>query len=173
VNGVLSKTHNKNQNLRLRLGRGMKKLFKYLGFGILSIIVFFIGIIIITSIGGIDKEETFPPFIQEAIPKLTTWEIEKYQLLMSKDGMESTTPIQWQLYLDNFKKLGTFQKMGTPELQSSRVVSTTSSGTTTYAVYLVPLTFDTGDAYVELGLQHNNEKTEIYNVRFLSNLLLE
>ena len=151
----------------------MKKFFKYLGFGILSVVVFFIGIIVITSLGGIDKEETFIPFIEETIPKLTTWEIEPYQLLMSKESMESSTSDQWHLYLNKLKKLGTFQKLGVPELQNSKVVSATSTGTTTYAIYLVPLTFDTGEAHVELGLQHNDGKTEIYNIRFLSDLLLE
>ncbi|WP_211224925.1 hypothetical protein [Neptunomonas japonica] len=151
----------------------MKKFFKYLGFGVLSVVVFFVAIIVITSVGGIDKEETFPPYIEEAIPKLTTWEIEQYKLLMSKEGMEAATPEQWQLYLNMFKKLGTLQKVGTPELQNSRVASMTSSGTTTYATYLVPLTFDTGEAHVQLGLQHNSETIEINNVRFLSDLLLK
>ncbi len=151
----------------------MKKFFKYLGFGLLSVVVFFVAIIAITSIGGIDKEETFPPYIQETVPKLTTWDIEQYKLLMSQKGMESATPEQWQLYLDMFKKLGQLQSIGVAELQNSRVASTVATGNTTYAVYLVPLSFDTGEAHVQLGLQHNDGKVEINSVRFLSDLLLK
>lgn len=151
----------------------MKKIFKYLGFGILSIVLFFVAVIVITGIGSVDEEKTFPPFIEEAIPKLTTWEIEQYRLLMSKEGMEAVTPEQWRLYLNKFQKLGQLQSIGTPELRNSKVASTVSSGTTTYAVYLVPLTFDTGEAHVQLGLQHNDEKVKINSVRFLSDLLLK
>jgi len=151
----------------------MKRFFKYLGFGLLSVVVFFIGIAIITSIGSVDKNETFPPYIAEAIPKLTTWNIEHYRLLMSKQGMESATPEQWQLYLDMFKKLGQLQSVGEPELKNWRAASTVSTGNTTYATYLVPLTFDTGEAHVELTLQHNSEKVEINGIRFLSDLLLK
>lgn len=151
----------------------MKKFFKYLGLGLLSVIAFFIAIAVIISLGSIDKEETFPPYIAEAVPKLTKWDFEQYQLLMSKQGMESATPEQWQLYLNMFKKLGELQSVGEPELQNWRAASTVSSGNTTYANYLVPLTFDTGEAHVQLGLQHNDGKVEINSVRFLSDLLLK
>ncbi len=153
----------------------MKKFFKYLGFGLLSVVVFFITVIVITSIGSINKEETFPPYIAKAIPRLTTWDIEQYRSLMSEKGMAAVTSEQWQLYLEMFKKLGKLQSVGVPELQNSRVTSTvgTSTGNTTYAVYLVPLSFDTGEAHVQLGLQHNDGEIEINSVRFLSDLLLK
>lgn len=151
----------------------MKKFFKYLGFGVLSVVIFFVAIIAITSIGGINKEETFTPYIEEAIPKLTTWDIEQYKLLMSEQGMNAATPEQWVLYLNRFQKLGKLQSVGVPELENSKVTSTVSTGTTTYAEYLIPLTFDTGKAHVRLVLLHNDEKVEINSVRFLSDLLLK
>lgn len=151
----------------------MKKFLKYLGFGILSVVAFFIGIAVIASIGSVDNEETFPPYIAESVPKLATWDIEQYKLLMSKQGMESVTPEQWQLYLDMFRKLGQLQSVGKPELQNWRTTLTLGSGNTSYAVYLVPLTFDTGEAHVQLGLQHKDGKVEINSVRFLSDVLLK
>ncbi|MCC5856146.1 MAG: hypothetical protein JJU10_10800 [Idiomarina sp.] len=92
---------------------------------------------------------------------------------MSKQGMESVTPEQWQLYLDMFRKLGQLQSVGKPELQNWRTTLTLGSGNTSYAVYLVPLTFDTGEAHVQLGLQHKDGKVEINSVRFLSDVLLK
>jgi len=151
----------------------MKKFFKYLGFGVLSVVVFFVAIIVITSIGGVDKKETFPPYIEEAVPKLATWDIDQYEILMSKKGFGSATPRDWQIYLDMFEKLGVLQKVGVPNLQNSRVESKVSSGSTTYATYLVPLIFDTGEAQVQLGLQYSSEKIEINSVRFLSDRLFE
>ena len=151
----------------------MKKFFKYLGYGMLSVVAFFIAIFVITSISGIDKEETFLPYIEEAVPKLTTWDIDQYELLMSKKGFESGTPIEWQFYLDTFQKLGILQKVGVPNFQNSRIELKLSSGSTTYAIYLVPLVFDTGKAHVRLVLQHSSGKTEINSVRFFSDLFLE
>lgn len=109
----------------------MRNFFKYLAFGALSVAVFFVAIIVITSIGGVDKEEAFPPYIEETIPKLTTWDIDQYELLMSKKGFESATSGEWQIYLDMLEKLGILQKTGVPKLQNSRIESKISSGSTT------------------------------------------
>lgn len=151
----------------------MKKLLKYLGFGLLSVIIFFVAIFAITSVGGIDKEEVFVPFIESSVPKLSTWDIDTYKALMSEKGMEAATEKQWNLYLTKFSRLGTLKSVGIPELQNSQVMSTVATGTTTHAIYLVPLEFDTGSAHVQLMLQHNNDKVEINGVKYLSDLLLQ
>ena len=151
----------------------MNKFFKYLGFGLVSVVIYYVAIASITRIGSVDADETFPPYISAAIPKLTTWDIEQYKLLMSERGMNAVTPARWQLYLDTFKKLGQLQSVGEPILQNWYAALTINAGITTYAVYIVPLSFDTGPAHVELGLQHNNDKIEINNVKFLSDLLFK
>lgn len=151
----------------------MTKFFKYLGFGVLSIVVFFVAIFVIASIGGVDTEDTFPPYIEEAVPKLTTWNVEQYNLLMSQQAKESATPEQWQLYMDMYTKLGELESIGLPELQNSEVEFNLDTGRTTYAVYLVPLSFDTGEAHVQLGLLHNDGRIEINSVRFHSDLLFK
>ena len=151
----------------------MKNFFKYLGFGVLSIVLFLIAIAVITSLGSIDEEEIFPPYIAASVPKLATWDIEQYKLLMSDEAQEGATPEQWRLLMEKFKTLGALQQVGTPELQDSSVVTRISSGTTTYAMYQVPLVFDTGEAHVLLGLQYDSEEIQIYSIRFLSDLLLK
>ena len=151
----------------------MKKLFKILGFGLLSIVIFFVAIAAISMIGSVDKEEVLIPYIESAIPRLTTWDISEYKTLMSEDGFNGITPEQWDLYLKLFTKLGTLESVGTPELQNWRTMSGIPNGKTTYADYLIPLAFDTGPAHVELGLKHNKNKTEINSVRFLSDLLIQ
>jgi len=151
----------------------MKKIFKYFAIGILSLILFFVAIIVTTSISGIDKEETFFPYIEAAVPKLATWDIDQYELLLSESGFESATPGEWQHFLGMFEKLGVLQEVGVPIIENYRVETKISSGSTTYATYLVPLIFDTGDAHIRLGLQHNSDKIEINSVRFLSDRLFE
>jgi len=118
----------------------MKQFLKYLGVGILSVIIFVVGIGVIKNFGGIDKDEIFIPYIQESVPKLTTWDIEEYKLLMSEQGINSATPKQWALYLNTFKKLGTLKSVGTPELEKSHVSASIKNGTTTHAIYIIPTT---------------------------------
>lgn len=150
----------------------MKTVLKYLGIGALSVVLFFVAIGIFVGVISVDKDKVFLPYIAEAVPKLTTWDIEQYRLLMSEQGMSAVTDEQWQLYLNVFKRLGQLQAVGEPALQNWKAASSVGTGNTTYAVYLVPLTFDTGPAHVELVLQHNNDKVEINSVRFLSDLLI-
>ena len=151
----------------------MKKLFKYLSFGILSVVLFFIGIGVFTSINTVDKEAVFEPFIAQAIPKLTTWEVTPFKELMSEQGYTSATSEQWELYLKKLANLGVFQSVGKAELQNWRTLSPVGSSSVTYAVYHVPVTFDTGLAHVQLGLQSSDGKVEINSIKFLSDLLMQ
>lgn len=130
----------------------VKKFFKYLGFGFLSVIVFFIGIGIVTSINTVDKEVVFEPYIAKAIPKLTSWEQSSYQELMSEEGFNGATPEQWTLYLNKFSKLSKFQSIGKAELQNWKTLSPIGSPSVTYAIYQVPVTFSTGLAHVQLAV---------------------
>ena len=119
----------------------MKKLFKILGFGLLSIVIFFVAITAISMIGAVDKEKILIPYIESAIPKLTTWNLPEYKALMSEQGLNGSTPEQWGLYLSLFSKLGALESVGVPELQNWRTMTGIPNGKTTYAVYLVPLEF--------------------------------
>lgn len=150
----------------------MKKVFKYLGIGILSLVIFFVGIAILTSSKSVDHEQVFVPYIEKTIPELTTWEQEAYKTHMSKEAFEGATKAQWNLYLSKFSHLGSLQSIGVPELQQSKTLSSISGSSTTYAVYLVPVTFDTGLAHVQLGIESKNDKIQINSVKFLSDILM-
>jgi hypothetical protein len=149
------------------------KLFKYLGFGILSVVVFFIGIAIVTSINSVDKEAVFEPYITQAIPKLVTWEQSSYKELMSEKGFSSAKPEQWALALKKFSTLGDYKAMGVFELQNWKTLSPVGSPSITYAVYQVPVTFSSGLAHIQLTLQASEGKVEINKVKYLSDLLMQ
>lgn len=150
----------------------MTKFFKYIGFGFLSVVVFFIAIAVITSINTVDKEQVFEPFISNAMPKLTTWNKAEYKDLMSEQGFTGASEEQWDLYLAKFSQLGKFQSASKAELQHWKTISPIGKPSITYAVYLVPVSFDTGLAHVELGLQVSEGNVEINSVKFLSDLLM-
>ena len=152
---------------------GMKKFFKYLGFGLLSVVLFFIGIGIISSVGGIDNEEVFHPYIDTTLPKLATWDVSQYKVAMSQQGFDAITADKWELYLAKMSALGELRSIAGPELERSSVMSSIRSGKTTHAIYLVPVVFSTGNAHVRLGLQHNDGEVEINSISFLSDILFQ
>lgn len=62
-----------------------KKVLKYLGIGILSVVIFFLGIAIFTSSKSVDHEMVFLPYIVKVMPELSTWEQKAYKDNMSKE----------------------------------------------------------------------------------------
>lgn len=149
----------------------MKKFLKYLGFGLLSVFLCFIGIITITTIFKPDHKEVFEPFIQEAIPRLASWDIQEYQSIMSTEGYQSATEEQWHHILQMFAKLGTYQQCLEPELLSTKTFINTKSGIITHAVYQVPILFDTGLAHVKLSLLYDDGEVKAHGIKYLSDLL--
>ena len=69
----------------------MKKVLKYLGIGILSVVIFFMGIAILASSKSVDHELVFLPYIDKVIPELSTWEQKAYKENMSKEVFEGIT----------------------------------------------------------------------------------
>ena len=151
----------------------MKKLLKYLGFGFISIVIFVVGVGLLTTVNSVDKEKVFEPFISNAIPQLTTWDVSNYKKLMSEKGFAGATQEQWDLYLKKVARLGKFQSIGNFELLSVKTLSPIGSPNITYAVFQVPVIFDTGLAHVQLGLQLSEDKVEINSIKFLSDILMQ
>lgn len=152
----------------------MEKLFKYLGIGVMAIIIFFMGIVAITSINTVSTEEVFEPYLAENVPQIAKWDRVIYKKLFSEEGFNSATPEQWDLYLNKSSSaLGTFIEMGKPELKEVKTFSPIGSPSITYATYLVPVTFDTGLAHFKIGLQASEDKVEIQGVHILSDLMYQ
>ena len=152
----------------------MEKLFKYLGIGALAIILFFMGIVAITSVNSADTEEVLEPYLAEVVPQIATWDQAVYKKLFSEEAFKSATPEQWELYLNKSSSaLGTFIEMGKPELKGFKTMSSIGGPSITYATYFVPVTFDTGLAHFRIGLQASEDKVEISGVQILSDLMYQ
>ena len=151
----------------------MEKLFKYLGIGALVIIVLIMVLVAITSINSVSTKEVFEPYLEERVPQLATWEMPVYKELLSSEAYKTSSPQQWQLYLNKFSMLGQYVEMGKPELKGTKTITPVGNPSVTYAFYLVPVTFDTGAAHLEIGLQASEGKVEITGLRVLSDLLFQ
>lgn len=151
----------------------MEKLFKYVGIVALVIIGLIMALVAITSINSVSTKDVFEPYLEEKIPQLATWEMPVYKALLSSEAYQSSDPEQWQLYLTKFATLGQYLEMGKPELKGTKTIAPIGNPNVTYAYYLVPVTFDTGAAHLEISLQASEGKVEITGFRVLSDLLFQ
>ncbi|MFW8591850.1 hypothetical protein ACOI22_13665 [Glaciecola sp. 2405UD65-10] len=151
----------------------MKKVFKYLAIGLLSIVLFIVGIGVFVSTKTVDNNQIFVPFINQVMPKLTKWEIVEYKNNFAEEVFSASSQEQWNLYLSKFSKLGSIVSIGDPELINFKTVSSINGSSNTSATYLVPITFDTGLAHVQLSMQAKDGEIKIYNIKFLSDILMK
>ncbi|MGF1689161.1 hypothetical protein L4C36_21240 [Photobacterium japonica] len=151
----------------------MKKLFKYLGFGLCSIIIFLLAGLYWVSSSAIEQEVNVEPFLAEAIPKLTEWEKTHYQTFMSEKAFGELNSEQWDLLLIKLSSLGQLETVGKEKLIKIKTLSPIGRSSITYVYYRVPVAFSTGRAHIELGLQLSENKLEINRINFLSDILLQ
>ena len=150
------------------------KFFKYIGFGLLSIFLFFIGIAVINTANQAKPSETFIPFIEQNMPEIAKWDKAVFERLMSEDAFKSITPEQWELYLNKVSSLGNLESVGQLTLENSGSVSSFSNGTKSTVVYLVPLNFNTGPAHAKIVLVHTKDLgVKIQHIKFLADRLLQ
>lgn len=151
----------------------MKRFFKIIGIICTVIVALLILLIVVAAMNSSDADEQFTPFINEAIPKLASWDRQPYQDLMTEEGFSALSDNQWNLYLSKVSRLGHLVSIGEPEQQSVVSSSYTSSGSSVKAQYLVPVEFDTGPAHITLTLIEQDEQIRIHYIKLHSDLLLE
>ena len=150
------------------------KILKYIGFGLLSIFLFFIGIALINSANQAKPSETFIPFIKQSMPEIAKWDQGVFERLMTDEAFNSITTEQWQLYLNKVSSLGSLESIGELSLENTSSVTSFGGGTRSTAVYTVPLNFTTGLAHAKLVLVHTDELgVKIHHIKFLANRLMQ
>ena len=149
------------------------KILKYIGFGLLSIFLFFIGIAVINSSNQAKPSETFIPFIEQNMPEIAKWDKGVFKSLMTDEAFNSITSEQWDLYLKKLSSLGSLESLGELSLENTSTVTSFGGGTKTTVVYTVPLNFITGQAHTKLVLIHTDELgVKIHHIKFLSERLM-
>lgn len=151
----------------------MKKFFKFIGIGIFSIFLFIVGISIYSAINTSDYRENLEPFINKAIPIISSWELEKIKPILSDEGYAANKPEQWKLFFKKASTLGKLQSIG--EIQLNYLTTKTPFGgsSITYSVFLIPVTYDTGNAHIQLWLQSSEGEAKVNKIKLLSDLLLQ
>jgi hypothetical protein len=97
------------------------------------------------------------PFLESAIPELTSWRYARLQPLLSPDARNEFDSDEGQAIYQLFSKLGRLESQGKPEYLGDRSDTSESLGDILLLAYQVPLEFETGPAIIKLNLAHDGE----------------
>ncbi len=155
----------------------MNKVVKYTGFGILGVLALFACLILSSVLSGYigtsNHEKQFESFIEIAVPRLTEWNIQDYEELMVTEIFNEIDRQHSLKNLKKFSKLGKLVSMNKIELQNATTFYPFLKPNRTVALYLVAVTFDTGDAQVLLQLVEKKGDVRIEGFRITSKHLDE
>ncbi len=102
-------------------------------------------------------EDTAVPYLQEAIPVVTSWEYEQLKPLLSPSARRDFENEKMQTAYHAFNRLGQLQSMGRPQYVTNRFDSIDGLGDVEAIDYQVPLEFNSGPAMIKITLIADGE----------------
>jgi hypothetical protein len=127
---------------------------------LIFIVLLFGGLVLYSLWYGIKAdryEETAVPFLQEAIPVLTSWDYKQLKPLLSPSARRDFENEKMQAAYRNFSRLGRLQSVGKPQYVTDRVESNDNLGDVEVIEYKVPLDFNSGMAMIKITLLANGD----------------
>ena len=103
------------------------------------------------------------PFLESAIPELTSWRYARLQPLLSPDARIEFDSDEGRAVYQLFSKLGRLESQGKPEYLGDRSDTSQSLGDIQLLAYQVPLQFETGPAIIKLNVAHDGQRYFIHH----------
>jgi hypothetical protein len=97
-------------------------------------------------------EDTAVPYLQRAVPALTSWQYARLEPLLSPAARLDFENEKVRAAYRGFERLGKLQSMGKPRYMADRVDTSSELGEIQVIDYQVPLQFDSGPAMLEIKL---------------------
>lgn len=97
-------------------------------------------------------EETAIPYLEMAIPELTSWQYHKLKPLLSPTARKDFENDRLRSAYQSFSRLGQFQSMDRPRYTASRDGSSEQLGDIEIIDYQVALQFDSGPAMIKIQI---------------------
>jgi len=143
----------------------MKKFLKVLGIIFLCIILLFIALGLYVSTKTSEYEVTAVPFINEVIPKLSTWDVEVFKEYSTHESNEASSDEDLSKLLRWFTKLGKLEGIGVPVFKSIM------NGN--LITYIIPVKYEAGEATITLTLRDTDGEFLIHYFNLNSLALVE
>lgn len=103
-------------------------------------------------------DETVVPYLESALPKLTSWQYSQLKPLLSPQARIEFDSDAGQAIYRLFSKLGRLETTGTPEYLGDRSESSDQLGEIEVIAYQVPVQFETGPGVIKLNLAFDGER---------------
>jgi hypothetical protein len=115
-------------------------------------------------------EETAIPFLESAIPRVSSWQFEQLEPLLSPGARSDFNNEKLRAAYQSFSKLGQYQSMQKPRFTASRDDSSKESGDIEIIDYQVELQFDSGPAMLKIKLIADGNSYYVHHFGFHSEI---
>lgn len=118
-------------------------------------------------------DETAVPYLDNAIPKLASWQFSELEPLLSPQAREKLKTEQGRAAYQLFTKLGRFNSMEKPQYQSEASSHTEGLGDILVISYTIPADFETGPAIFKIKLASTDGTYYIHQFGIHSEIFAE
>jgi len=118
-------------------------------------------------------EETAIPYLESAMPKLTSWQYDKLKSLPSPAARLDFENEKVRAAYQSFSRLGQFQSMEKPRYTASRAESSKELGDIELIDYQAALQFDSGPAVIKIKLVADGKSYHIQHFGFHSEIFAD
>jgi hypothetical protein len=115
-------------------------------------------------------EETALPYLESAMPVLTSWQYDQLRPLLSPSARSDFENDKLRMAYESFSKLGQYQSMEKPRYTASRGGSSEELGDIEVIDYQVALQFDSGPAMAKIRLVADGQSYYIQHFGFHSEI---
>lgn len=107
--------------------------------------------------------ETAIPYLEQVLPKLTSWQYPELEMLLSPTAKTVFASEKVRAAYQEFSQLGQLQSMSRPEFMGNRSETIEELGEVELIAYQVPLEFETGPAVIKLNLASDGQRYYIHH----------
>lgn len=118
-------------------------------------------------------EETAIPYLEMAIPELTSWQYDQLKPLLSPAARKDFENEKLRSAYQSFSRLGQFRSMDRPRYIASRDDSSQESGDIEVIDYQVALQFDSGPAMIKIQIIADGKAYYIQHFGFHSEIFAD
>jgi len=108
-------------------------------------------------------DETIIPYLESALPKLTSWQYAQLKPMLSPQALIEFDSDEGQAVYRLFSKLGRLESIGTPRYLGERSETSEALGDIEVVAYQVPLQFETGPGVIKINIVSDGERFYIHH----------
>lgn len=151
----------------------LKKIFKWIGFFLLGLILLFVLFAAYTGYKEAEYKDTAVPYINEVIPQISEWNPEKAKSFFVPATFEDVSQEDFEKLFRWFSKLGSLKSMDEPVFTQVYSGATVREGASTIVTYTVLGHYENGEAQITIHLLDLGDSFEVYHFSVNSSALIE